>query len=195
MQVKGYTMDPQLFTRGFAEGHGPCRCNSVCCEGGVYADVLERDRILAHKEMVKKYMDETQTQDDRRWFEPEPLPDGDFLSGQCVGTELHGDKCVFLDGQGRCSLQVGAVGEGLDRWAIKPMYCVLFPIEITGKTVSFDDMLQGEQACCSVDTRFDTPVFRACRDELVFLVGEDGYAAMEAHYDSLDRAGTEAGRK
>jgi hypothetical protein len=144
---------------------------------------------------VKKYMDETQTQDDRRWFESEPMPDGDFPSGQCVGTELHGDKCVFLDGRGRCSLQVAAVGEGLDRWAIKPMYCVLFPIEITGKTVSFDDMLQGEQACCSVDTRFDTPVFRACRDELVFLLGEDGYEAMEAYYGSLDRAALEAGRE
>lgn len=181
-------MDPHLFTRGFAQGHGPCRCSSVCCEGGVYADLKERDRILAHKEMVKKYMDGTQTRDDRMWFEKEPQPDPDFPSGSCVGTEVYGDKCVFLDSIGRCSLQVAAVGEGMDRWAIKPMYCVLFPIEISGKTVSFDDMLQGEEACCSVDTRYEVPVFRACRDELVYLIGEDGFAAMEEHYVSVSRS-------
>jgi Fe-S-cluster containining protein len=153
----------------------------------VYADVRERDRILAHKEIIKQSMDATQTTDDRLWFETEPQPDQDFPSGMCVGTELHNDKCVFLDGTGRCSLQVAAVNQGLHRWAIKPMYCVLFPIEISERTVSFDDMLQGEQACCSAETRFDTPVFRACKDELVYLVGEDGFGEMEAHYASLVR--------
>jgi len=37
------------------------------------------------------------------------------------------------------------------------------PIEITRKVVSFDDMLQGEQACCSIGHQFDMPLFEGAR--------------------------------
>ena len=87
-------------------------------------------------------------------------------------------------------------GRGLDRWAIKPLYCVLYPIEITGGTVSFDHMLQGEQPCCSVDTTNSTSRCSArARTNWSFSLGEDGYGM---HGSALrlasERAGTEAGQ-
>ena len=182
--INGYSFSNELFEKGFPSHGGPCRCSSTCCSDGVYADVTDRDRILSHKEMIKKYMDDTQTQDESRWFEYQEIKDGDFPSGRCVGTEVHNGKCVFLDGMGRCALQVAAASEGMHKWALKPFFCVLYPIEVTRKVVSFDDMLQGEQSCCSIGHEFDTPLFEGCREELTYLVGSDGFQKMEAHYKS-----------
>lgn len=185
LAINGFRFSHELFHKGFPVDGGPCTCSSVCCADGVYADVTERERILSHKEMIKKYMDDTQVRDESRWFEPREIADGDFPSGRCVGTEAYGGKCVFLDGFGRCTLQVAAAGEGMHKWALKPFFCVLYPIEVTKGLVSFDDMLQGEQSCCSVGHEFETPLFEGCKDELTFLVGPEGFRAMEEHYAAL----------
>jgi len=189
LKVEQYTMSGELFTRGFPAGGGPCSCSSACCEGGVFVDVKEREVIIAHRELIARHMDATQSTDPARWFEPGVVEDPDFPSGQCVGTEVVNDKCAFLDGAGRCSLQNAAVAAGLHKWAIKPLFCILYPIEISNETVSFDDMLQDEQSCCSIGQSFSVPLFRACREELVHLVGEEGFAAMEEHYATLQGQG------
>jgi Fe-S-cluster containining protein len=180
--VKGYTIAPELFTMGYEEGGGPCRCSSICCEGGVYADVTERDRILAHRDMVARHMDSTQSRDAALWFDDAEEADPDFRSGRRIGTSVINDRCVFQNSQGLCTLQVAAAAEGMHRWAIKPLYCILYPIEVSDGTIGFDPMLQDEQACCTITSRYQVPVFEACRDELVVLLGEDGFEALRQHY-------------
>ena len=150
-------------------------------------DAKDHQRILEQKELVKAQMDETQTTDASKWFEPEVADDSDFPSGKAIGTEVINDKCAFLDKFGRCSIQLAAVAAGKHKWAWKPLYCVLFPIEVSNNVVSFDPMLQGEQSCCTVTSAFNTPLFVACKEELVHLLGEDGYNIMENHYTSLRR--------
>ena len=182
LQIHPYTFSSELFEKGFTSSTGPCRCTSVCCEGGVYADVREKENILDHKDMIRKYMDETQTTDETLWFEDRDFDDADFPSGRCVGTREINDKCAFLDKIGRCTLQVAATGEGMDRWTLKPLFCILYPIEISNNVVSFDDMLQNEQPCCSISSDFQIPLFEACRAELVHLVGEDSFRIMREHF-------------
>jgi hypothetical protein len=182
LRIKQFTISPELTTTGYPEGGGPCTCSSTCCSSGVWVDLRERDRILAHKEIIKKYMDGTQTTADSVWFGSDEKADSDFASGMCVGTAEVNNKCVFLDGAGRCSLQVAAATEGMHKWALKPLYCILYPIEVTDGVVGFDPMLQSEQSCCTVDTVFRIPAFEACRDELVHLLGEDGFQMMREHY-------------
>jgi hypothetical protein len=183
--VKGYTISPELFSKGYEEGGGPCRCSSICCEGGVYADLTERDRILAHREMILRHMDATQTRDAALWFDKEEDADPDFRSGRCIGTSVINNRCVFLNAQGLCTLQVAAAAEGMHRWAIKPLYCILYPIEISDGTIGFDPMLQDEEACCTITSRYQIPVFEACRDELVVLLGEDGFEELRQHHQQL----------
>jgi Protein of unknown function (DUF3109) len=146
-------------------------------------DITERDRVLAHAELIKQHMDETQSRDERDWFEAETLVDADYPSGVCVGTAVRGDKCALLDSRGFCSLQVAAGAAGMHKWALKPLYCLLFPIEVLGGVVKFDARHDGTHACCSARAPFDVPVFEACREELVQLLGEDGFAQLRAHYE------------
>lgn len=185
IEVKGFSFGPELFTQGFAEGTGPCRCTSDCCSSGVYIDLTERDRILLHKEKVKQQMDATQVKDESLWFDAEVEEDPDFASGRCVGTSVLNDKCAFLNANGHCSIQLAAVAEGLNRWAWKPLYCILYPIEVTDGIVGFDPMLQGEKVCCSIHRSYEIPLFRACKAELVHLLGEDGFQQLEEHYQEL----------
>ncbi|MCK5571492.1 MAG: DUF3109 family protein, partial [Bacteroidetes bacterium] len=185
--LKEFTVSKELFTRGYPADQGPCNCTSWCCEGGVYADLSERDKILQHKEIIKKYIDDSQTRDEQQWFEEDEQEDEDFPSGWCQGTEEINSKCAFLDKRGRCSLQVAATEEGMDRWTLKPLYCILFPIEVSDKIIGFDEMLQDDQPCCTVSKKFDIPLFRACKDELIHLVGEDGYQLMEEYYATLQQ--------
>lgn len=175
----------ELFRTGFSNGNSPCTCVTRCCKGGVYADVKERDLILEHAAAIADQMDDTQNRDVAGWFDPEEREDGDFPSGRCIGTQVFNDKCVFLDRQGRCAIQLAAVAAGLDRWAWKPMYCILFPIEISDGVVGYDPMLQGVQPCCSTSQTFEVPLFRACQAELVHLIGRDGFDALEKHYAGL----------
>lgn len=184
LEVKGFSISPELFSKGYAPGAGPCTCTSVCCSGGVYADVTEREKILSYKEMIKKYMDETQITDESQWFDDHEFDDADFPSGRAVGTTVHNNKCVFLDTMGRCSIQLATTTEGMGRWSIKPLFCILFPVEITNKVIGFDDLLQDDATCCSVSTKFDVPLFEACKDELVHLLGEDGFRAMQEYYNA-----------
>ena len=185
LQVKQYTMSGELFTSGFPAGGGPCTCSSVCCSGGVYVDLRERDVVMAHREIIAAQMDDTQVKDPSVWFDTDVEEDADFPSGRCIGTQVINDKCAFLDREGRCAIQLAAVKAGMHKWALKPLFCILYPIEITNRVVSFDDMLQEEQPCCTIGTTFDVPVFEGCAEELVHLVGEDGLAAMRAHYAAL----------
>ncbi|MDH4069739.1 MAG: DUF3109 family protein [Ignavibacteria bacterium] len=180
--IAGYKISSELFTTGMKDNDSPCRCTSRCCLGGVFADVTERDRVLEHSDMIAGYMDETQPSDPSQWFEDHESDDHDFVSGRCVGTTEYNSKCAFLDRHGRCSLQVAATEEGMHRWALKPLYCVLFPIEVSDKVVAFDDMLQDDEQCCSVSTSYHVPLFQSCRDELIHLLGEEAYSAMEDHF-------------
>jgi len=185
--IKQYIISPELYEKGYSGGRGPCACTSVCCQHGVYADVKERDRILDHRETIKKYMDETQTRDESLWFEQQEEEDSDFASGRRVGTEVVNGKCVFLDRLGRCSIQVATTEEGMHKWAIKPTFCILFPLEISDGVIGFDDLLDEEQSCCSISGAFDVPLFVACKDELTHILGEDGYDELEMFH--LNRHG------
>lgn len=182
LMVNGYTVSPDLFSLGYPEGGGPCRCSSTCCMHGVYLDIAERDKILAHADLIVRQMDPQQTKDPSKWFEQDEEEDQDFPSGRCVSTQVINGQCAFLDEMGRCSLQATASNEGMHRWDLKPFYCILFPIEVSDRRIGFDTMLQDEQPCCSVSDRYRVPVFEACRDELLLLLGTDGFDRLQAHY-------------
>ena len=174
-----YSISPELVTRGFAAGCGPERCNAACCRaGGAYVDVRERDRILAHAELIAPHFDESQNPDPAQWFESEEKLDPDYPSGKCVGTAAKDERCNFLDRQNRCSLQSAALAQGLHKWAFKPMYCALFPLDLSAGVLRLDGRVRHGE-CCAPTAEFARSALQACREEIVHLVGEAAVAAFE----------------
>lgn len=186
MRIGKHNIDPVLFERGFADGCGPFACESICCSAGVYVDLEEKERILSHREIIKKYLDDTQVKDHARWFDAEVVDDSDFPSGKAVGTEVVDDRCVFLNKYGRCSLQIAGSEEKLGRWALKPFYCVAFPITIDAGVVTFDDFLDEKSACCTSVNNHDTPIVCACKEELEFVLGHAGYDELIRHHTGTE---------
>ncbi len=172
--IAGRQIDTALIDRGFVAGSSMMGCDGSCCRSGVYMDIHERERILEHRDDIKRYMDETQTKNEAQWFEVEILEDMDFASGHAVGSALHNEKCAFLTKHGRCSIQLMEQGEGLPRFSVKPFYCVLYPITIDRGVITFDDYIERRE-CCSMAAQAPMSVLEVCREELVYLIGQDGY--------------------
>lgn len=172
--IKGLKIDPLIFTFPFVPGCNIGLCSGECCWYGVYTDLKERDLILEYNELIKQYMDETQTKDETKWFE-EVEEDSDFESGYCAGTQIYNHKCVFLDKNGYCSLQKAAMDIGEHKWKFKPIYCVIFPLTIYNGTLTVDDEHIARLHYCSKPRHQISTVFDATTKELKYLLGEDGY--------------------
>jgi hypothetical protein len=182
LHIKQYTVSPELFTLGFAKAGGPYTCNSKCCKGGAYVDPTERDRVLAHADLIQAVLDDSQSQNPDDWFETEIKVDTDYPSGTCVGTGMRNDRCGLQDKRGYCSIQVAATQAGMHKWALKPLYCVLFPVEVISNVIRYDRRFHDVFTSCTALPKFDVPLFESCREEIVHLVGDAGYDAMADHY-------------
>jgi hypothetical protein len=182
LEISGVKVDPIIFTKGFKEPKGPNACTSNCCKHGVYIDPMERDKILSHADKVEKYFDGTQTKDRNKWFNNFEEEDTDFPSGKCVSTEVYNDKCVFLNGDGKCTLQLAETNEGLPRFSLKPYYCVLFPIVKIDDVFQYDDFCFGQANCCTASSESDLKMVEVCSVELEYALGKSKYQDLLAYY-------------
>lgn len=164
-------------------------CNATCCRQGVLLDVREKEKILQLADLVKKYMDPHQEQDTGRWFGDE-MEDVDFPSGRCVATEVKSYGCVFLDARGRCVLQKAALAEGMPKYSLKPFFCVTYPVTIQDGEIIIDDPdFTYRTECCSTVENGELSVFDVCREEIGFMLGEQGLKELqELAGDSSGRA-------
>ncbi|MDP4115627.1 MAG: DUF3109 family protein [Bacteroidota bacterium] len=168
--INGLKIDPKIFTFPFN-----CMCGGECCNYGVYTDLKENQYILTLKDEIIPLMDETQPKEIDKWFE-QPEEDEDFKSGIAVGTEVFNGKCVFLDCNGLCTLQKLANLKNEYKWKYKPMYCVLFPLTIyEGALTIDDDHINRLHICNKQENNFNRTIFEACHEELVYLLGIEGY--------------------
>lgn len=175
LTINKLRIDPQLFELGFAKNATPNDCCGKCCRGGVYLSLDEKGKILENRELIKQYMDETQPINDDLWFANELIEDADFPNHVCDSTNVHNDKCVFLQKDNKCSLQSLALDKGFHKWSLKPLYCVAFPVVITNNELTFDDFLSGEAECCTAIKGLPISVIEACKEEFLHILGKDGY--------------------
>jgi Fe-S-cluster containining protein len=178
------------------EGRGPLNvadeCGGHCCRHGVYTSLPERDRILEYADRIQAVMDETQTTDARRWFEDEVHEDEDFPGGMCIGTGLHNDKCVFLNGEGLCVLQLLEPQLGLPPGErLKPFYCRLFPLTTWYGCLEFDDLCDGVRPCCTLASDGPTRAIDAYASEFKEALGEEGYAELRRLAEEQERTEAE----
>jgi hypothetical protein len=150
-------------------------CDASCCKHGVFLDIKERENILGHTEIIQRYLEPQQEHNPKKWFEEREFDDADFPSGRATGTQEHSYGCVFLDSKGQCALQKTAMAEGMEKFALKPFFCVAFPIAIEHGPLIIDDVnVVNRPGCCRSSPHADLNVFDICAEELEFVLGKEG---------------------
>ncbi|MGC8595458.1 MAG: DUF3109 family protein [Candidatus Kryptoniota bacterium] len=178
LEISGIRLESRLLKEGFVHPDGPIACTSKCCAHGVYLDPQERDRILSYSNLIKKYIDASQTDNVDSWFDNMEEEDQDFPSGKCVSTMIYNGKCVFLDSKGRCVLQITEKEEGLGKFTLKPYYCVLFPITKSNGVFEYDNLCEGECDCCTATSQSDRNMVEICQTEFEYAIGKEKYNEM-----------------
>lgn len=173
-EINKLKIDDSLFEQRFVKSCDVKKCSGECCYYGVYLSLKEYSKIWEVKEKIVELFDETQTKDFTKWFE-EPTKDNDFEEGIAIGSEVYNGKCVFLDKQGYCTLQKFALQEGLHKWHYKPLYCILFPIAIYEGSLCVDDFHLSRMHYCNKKENQTASIIETCKEELIYLLGEDGY--------------------
>ena len=168
-------VDPGLLQARFAAGCDTRLCMAVCCRSGVWLDPGERDRVLAHAELVRQAMDPDQPRDARRWFSRRSAADPDFPSGRAVYTRVRKGRCVFLNGAGRCVLQK-ASSAAVGGLKLKPFFCTAFPVTIDRGVLTLEH--RAGQPCCAPAARGPLTVFETCRAELRHVLGPAGVRSL-----------------
>lgn len=169
-----------LFNKGFAGGCSMKNCSAECCHGGVLVDISERDNILAHGALIQRHMEPEQEHDVNRWFDGHEVVDHDFPSGRAIGTEATKSGCVFLKRDGKCVLQTSAEAENLDRYVLRPFYCIAYPVAIIqGELIIDDELLTGREECCSALKGGELHAIDVLEGEFRHVLGEEGFTELK----------------
>jgi Fe-S-cluster containining protein len=173
-------VDPAIFEKRFAQGCSMTNCNAKCCHGGVYADLVERDRILAHADLIKSHMEPHQEHDTAKWFDGVLVDDIDFPSGRAIGTRTNERGCIFLKANGYCVLQVAATEAGMGKFALKPFFCVAYPVVLTNHELTLHDDYTERTECCNSVKDGPLNLLDICAEEIEYMLGEEGWKELQA---------------
>lgn len=183
--VKELRVNPAIFEKRFAPECSMTRCDATCCHGGVYADPAERELILRHAELIIRHMEPGQVKDASQWFDGEEVDDIDFPSGKAVGTQTNARGCIFLKENGHCVLQSTGMETGMGKFALKPFFCVAFPVVLTGHELTVHDDYTGRTECCFGVKDGSLSLVDICAEELEYMLGAEGFKEILALGETL----------
>lgn len=196
--INGYAIDAKLLENKAISRCQIAVCKGGCCADGVWVDSDHAKKVLAHASMIQPFMPE-ERRDPSGWFAEEHDDDPAFPSGRYIGTTTvddpthpSGTTCRFLRPEDRyCAIQVASVANGMDAWALKPLYCCLFPVvdehvddndvPLPVKRLTMDDtndLFTRGGGCFEACAGEAQPVFQIYAEEVAIMLGVDGYRAL-----------------
>ena len=193
VRVGSYRVDTRLLEWRLVARCRIENCQAACCGHGVYVDVADATRIMAEAGLIRPYLPANR-RDENTWFEGGIAEDRDFPTGYKVGTNVvthpqsaSGSKCVFLGADYRCGLQSASIGLGRHPWDLKPFYCALYPLIVSGDILQLDDdnELFSLGGTCQAECSQAVPLYELFKDEIILVLGQEGYGQLCA----LDSAG------
>ena len=162
-------IDPLVYTARFPE---QCRldlCASRCCRFGVWVDSEEKKAILANAALFVPHL-RPEAADPETWF-GKTESDPDCPSGWAVETQQVDGYCAFFNPRCGCALQKAAADAGLHEWALKPRFCIMFPLVVSEGTLTVDEDMKS--LWCMKEKNRTQPILSAVRREGDHLFGEE----------------------
>jgi hypothetical protein len=168
---RGFFMkiDPLVFSAKFPDRCRLDLCRSRCCRFGVWVDIEEQETIIANQELFTPYL-RPEAKDPKTWF-GKTESDPDCPSGLAVETRDIAGACSFYHPAHGCVLQKGAVEAGFHEWIIKPRFCIMFPLVVSGGELTVDDDMKN--LWCMKGKNRTRPILEAVRKEVEFLFDEE----------------------
>ena len=177
-------IDPYLFDAKFPDRCRLDLCRSRCCRFGVWVDIEEQKTILANQELFRPYL-RPEAKDPETWF-GKTEKDQDCPSGLAVETQEIAGGCSFYNPDHGCVLQKGAAEAGLHEWAIKPRFCIMFPLVVSGGELTVDEDMKS--LWCMKEKNRTRPILDAVRKEMEFLFEEEEVRLLNAEEEPLPAA-------
>lgn len=183
-------IDPHIFSAKFPDRCRLDLCRSRCCRWGVWVDVEERNTILLHQDLFAPYL-RPAAEDPETWF-GKTETDRDCPSGLAVETQEVAGACAFYHHDHGCALQKGAAEAGLHEWSIKPRFCVMFPLVVSGGELTVDDDMKS--LWCMKGKNRTRPILDAMRKEVEFLFDGEHVRRLYSEEEALPQRQAKAGR-
>ncbi|CAG0930468.1 hypothetical protein TFLX_01765 [Thermoflexales bacterium] len=186
MIIDGFKIHPELLEEVDAERCVLSECRGACCTGGAWLDVEQLKTIVPHVAAIAANLP-AERRDPNAWFSA-PAADEDSPAGALVGTNVVDDPrrpaetcCVFLRPDRYCALQVTSEQLGLGYPGLKPLFCALYPLQIYDDEIVIDHATLQDfgGAACRRACAQKQPLHRVFKEELVLILGEEGYRELE----------------
>ena len=161
-------MDDAIFDRRYFGFCLQCTfCHDSCCQHGVDVALTERDRILAHADLLEPIVGVPRD----GWFVSRVAEDADFPGGHATRTAVVDGGCVFLRRGARgCTLHAFAIDRGVDYHEVKPMVSALFPVTFGDGTLFCSEELLDDSLICAGD---GPTAYEMARSELSWYFGPE----------------------
>jgi hypothetical protein len=176
--VGPFRLSPELFARTKLRNQCIQGCNAGCCSGGVTATVYEVARIKEHADEIQPYL-----------IEPLDFSTWDVSHAADIGTpvlneEKPGQQCWFLRENRLCALHSYALDKGMPVPAIKPYFCLFFPLTLIDLDVNVTEIAVDGKAyeTCLVESEREGYLFRQFERELRRVIGDANYWELEQRY-------------
>ncbi len=165
-------------------------CGGGCCGGGIWVDVLQVQRILAHGDAIAALL-AAERRDPDAWFSDEVMDHRDFPSGvgtaTAVGPRPDGsgrEGCVFLLADNCCALQRVSEAQGMAWPGLKPFDCATFPILRSEGAVLWDrrtaEAIPGDADCKRPASGDGPPLISVFVAEAELAIGRRGIERLQA---------------
>jgi hypothetical protein len=161
-------VDPLVFRAKFPASCRLDLCRGRCCRFGVWADVGERDVIMAHQGLFSPYL-RPEAAEPRSWF-GKTVKDDDCPSGMAIETMDINGYCAFFNPEYGCVLQKGAAEAGMHEWKLKPRFCIMFPLVLMENELTVDEHMKS--LWCMKEKNRTHPITLSVRREVHYLFGE-----------------------
>lgn len=161
------SIHPRVVRPLFQAGASVTHCDGSCCHGGTTVSLQERDRVLAHADIVREAMTSRGRHDVGRWFDRRLTWDDDFTAGWTTGTRVQDKACIFFRKDRLCALQVAGEKHLGSSYALKPAVCLLWPLCIQdGKLeVGYAWYTKRRECCAPIRSRGERTILQVMRPD------------------------------